>query len=85
MSSTSPSGTKQAEHNTSPITWLACAVIIAGSVVSAVALIEWVWPWFWVGVGLMVGGSIFGWAVGIMDQVSEFHPPAADASGGSGG
>lgn len=74
MSSTSPSGVKQAEHRTTPAAWLACAVIMAGSIASGVALIEWTWPWFWVGIGLMIGGSMFGWAVGIMDQVSEFGP-----------
>lgn len=72
MSSTSPSGIKQAEHNTTPMAWLACAVIMAGSVASAVGLIEWMWVLFWIGVAMMVGGSVFGWAVGIMDQVSEF-------------
>jgi polyferredoxin len=52
--------------------WLVVAVVIAGSIVSAVALIEWIWPVFWVGVGLMVVGSIGGLATGMMDMVTEY-------------
>jgi hypothetical protein len=53
--------------------------IAAGSVVTAIGLIEWVWPVFWVGIGLMVLGSIGAWRVGIMNSVSEFAPPAPPA------
>jgi hypothetical protein len=59
-------------HGVTTGVWIATAVIIAGSIVTGVALIEWVWPVFWVGVGLMVAGCIGGYATNIMDMVTEF-------------
>jgi hypothetical protein len=52
--------------------WVVVAVIIAGSIVSAVALIEWIWPVFWVGIGLMVVGAVGGFASGMMEMVTEY-------------
>jgi hypothetical protein len=59
-------------HDASPAVWAATFVIIAGTIVGGIALIEWNWPAFWVGVGLTVGGSIWAWLAGIMESVSEF-------------
>jgi hypothetical protein len=52
--------------------WFVVAVIIVGSIVAGIALIEWVWPLFYVGIGLMVAGSIAGYFVGIMTMVTEY-------------
>jgi len=52
--------------------WLACAVIVAGFIVGGVALIYWNWPAFWIGVGVAVVGCVFGWAVNIMEDVTEY-------------
>jgi hypothetical protein len=60
------------EHRAPLSIWIAVAAIIAGSIISGIALIEWIWPLFWVGVGLMVIGSIAGYFLNIMDQVSEY-------------
>lgn len=76
-SSTSPSGFRQAEHNTTWQAWAACAVIIGGSIVGGVALIEWMWPLFWLGVAMFIGGSVAAALAGVMEQVSEFGPPDA--------
>ena len=52
--------------------WLACTVIVAGFIVGGVALIYWNWAAFWIGVALAVVGCIFGWAVNIMEDVTEY-------------
>lgn len=52
--------------------WLATAVIIAGTIVGGIALIYWNWPMFWVGTGLFVAGSIAGVMTGMMSAVSEY-------------
>jgi hypothetical protein len=59
-------------HGASASIWAAVAVVIAGSIVMGVALIEWVWPVFWVGAGLVVAGCVWAAAAGVMDSVSEF-------------
>ncbi|MBV9871857.1 MAG: hypothetical protein JO214_14670 [Frankiaceae bacterium] len=59
-------------HGATTGVWIAVAVIIAGSIIGGIALIEWVWPVFWVGVGLMVLGTVGAYLADIMDMVSEF-------------
>ena len=59
--------------------WIAVFVIIAGTIIGGIALIEWVWPLFWVGTGLTVAGSIGAWLAGIMESVSEFGPGSSNA------
>lgn len=67
-------------HGATMGVWIAVAIMIAGSIVSAIGLIEWIWWMFYVGVGLMVGGGIMAFFAGIMDSVSEFGlPPAPEA------
>ena len=61
-------------HDASAAIWASVFVIIAGSIVGGIGLIEWNWPMFWVGIGLFVGGSIWAWLAGIMESVSEFGP-----------
>jgi hypothetical protein len=63
------------EHSAPLTVWIAVAVIIAGSIMSGIALIEWIWPLFWVGVALMVLGSAGGYFSNIMDQVTEYAFP----------
>jgi Co/Zn/Cd efflux system component len=60
--------------------WLACTLIVVGFIVGGVALIYWNWPVFWIGVAIVVVGSIFGWAVNIMEDVSEYGGGTAAAS-----
>ena len=59
-------------HGASTGSWIACLVIIAGFVAGGIALIIWNWPLFWVSVGVVVAGCVIGWAVNIMDDVSEY-------------
>jgi hypothetical protein len=54
--------------------WVAVAMIITGSIVMAIALIEWIWPIFWVGTALVVVGVIVAYFADIMDMVTEFGP-----------
>jgi hypothetical protein len=63
-------------HDASAAIWTATFVIIAGTIVGGIALIEWNWIAFWIGVGLTVGGSIWAWLAGIMESVSEFGSAA---------
>ena len=63
--------------------WLACTVIVAGFVVGGVALIYWNWTAFWIGVAVAVVGCIFGWAVNIMEDVTEYG--GAQHGGGARG
>jgi hypothetical protein len=65
-------GNAKAWHGASVTAWVACAVIMIGTVLGGVALIIWNWPLFWTGVGLFVAGSIAGYFAGIMDSVSEY-------------
>jgi hypothetical protein len=68
-------------HGATTGVWIAAAVIMIGTVLAGVALIEW-WlgPAFWVGIGLMVAGSAGGYFTHMMDMVSEFGPgPAGEA------
>ena len=60
------------EHSAPLSVWVAVSLIIAGSIVSGIALIEWIWPVFWVGDGLMPACSSLGYFFNIMDQVSEY-------------
>lgn len=64
-------------HGATMGVWIAVAIMIAGSIISGVALIEWIWWLFYVGVGFMVGGGIMAFFAGIMDSVSEFAMPVA--------
>ena len=63
--------------------WLACTVIVAGFIVGGVALIYWNWLAFWIGVAVAVVGCVFGWAVNIMEDVTEYG--AAQYGGGAAG
>jgi fatty acid desaturase len=67
-------GSKTAGHGASTAAWVACAVIMAGTVAGGVALIIWNWPLFWTGVALFVLGCIGGYFAGIMESVSEYAP-----------
>jgi hypothetical protein len=57
--------------------WIAVAMMIAGSIVAGIALIEWVLWLFYAGIGLMVAGGIVAFFAGIMDSVTEFALPQA--------
>lgn len=67
-------------HGATMGVWIAVAVIIAGSIVMGIGLIEWIWPMFWAGAALMVFGSIGALFAGILDSVTEFHMPVAPGS-----
>jgi fatty acid desaturase len=67
-------GNKVSGHGANAAAWIACAVIMVGTVVGGIALIIWNWPLFWTGVGLFVVGGIGGYFAGIMDSVSEYAP-----------
>jgi hypothetical protein len=69
-------------HGASGAIWFATAVIIAGTILGGIALIEWNWVMFWIGVGLFVAGCAGGYFAGIMDSVTEFTP--AEPSAGAG-
>lgn len=59
-------------HGASMKSWIAATIIVAGFIVGGVAIIYWNWPAFWIGVGIAVVGTIFGAAVGIMEEVTEY-------------
>jgi hypothetical protein len=62
--------------------WVVVAVIIAGTIMGGIALIEWIWPLFWVGVGLIVVGGLGMYATRMMDMVTEYeirNAPGPDA------
>lgn len=61
--------------------WFAATVIVIGFIVGGVAIIYWNWPIFWIGVGITVIGSIFGAAVGIMNEVTEYGGSGAGSGG----
>ena len=69
-------------HGATTGVWICTAVIIAGTILGAIGLIEWVWPMFWVGVGLVVAGCIGGYFANIMDMVSEYGPASSDPEAG---
>jgi fatty acid desaturase len=58
--------------------WLACLVMLIGTVVGGIALVYWNWTAFWIGVGVFLLGVIFARVVNIMDDVTEY-------GGGGGG
>ena len=72
-------------HGATLKSWLASLVILAGFVVGGVALVVWNWTLFWVGVAIFVIGCIVAWAVGIMNDVTEYggggtgHDPASSS------
>jgi hypothetical protein len=74
------SGESAGGHGATTGVWIAAAVIMIGTVVAGVALIEW---WlgivFWVGVGMIVVGGIAGYFANIMDMVSEYAAAPAPA------
>jgi hypothetical protein len=63
-------------HDASPGIWVSVVVIIAGTILGGIGLIEWVWPMFWVGIGLFVLGCVAAALLGIMEAVDEYIPPA---------
>jgi hypothetical protein len=72
-----PGSITESEHNTTPAMWACVATIAGGTVVSGIALIEWIWPMFWVGIAMMVLGAAVAWRVDIMSAVSVWTPPEA--------
>jgi hypothetical protein len=66
-------------HGATVGVWIAVIVIIAGSIVGAIALIEWVWPAFWVGIGLMVVGCVMAYFNDIMGMVTEFGSGSSES------
>jgi hypothetical protein len=64
-------------HGTTLAMWIVVGVMIAGSIMMGVSLIEWYWVTFWIGTGLFVGGGIGGYFAGIMNAVTEYSavPP----------
>lgn len=77
---TSPGAPSQSVHSATAWNWTSVAIMCGATVLAGVALIEWVWPLFWAGVGLAIGGAIFGWRTGIMGATSEWHPPVPPRS-----
>lgn len=61
-------------HDIAPGIWVATFVIIVGTIIGGIGLIEWNWPAFWIGVGLFVAGCVGGYFAGIMEAVTEFGP-----------
>jgi dipeptide/tripeptide permease len=74
MAPMNPGSITESEHATTPAIWAGVAVVIAGSIVAGIALIEWWWPVFWVGIAMMVLGSGGLWKANVMDAVSEWTP-----------
>jgi fatty acid desaturase len=64
-------------HGASVAAWVVVAVIIAGTIIGGIALIEWIWPLFWVGVGLIVVGGVGMYTTRMMDMVSEYEMRSA--------
>lgn len=71
---TNPGSTMQSARHATPAVWVATGVIMAGTVVGGVALIEWWWRLFWTGVGIFAAGWIVAWKLDIMDSTSEWKP-----------
>jgi hypothetical protein len=54
-----------------PVSWIAVGIIVAGFIIGGLGLIFGpTWWLFWVGVVLAIGGSIFAWAIDIMEDYS---------------
>jgi hypothetical protein len=53
-----------------PISWIAVLVICLGFVIGGVGLCQGppIWWIFWTGLGIAIAGSVFAWAVGIMED-----------------
>jgi hypothetical protein len=66
-------------HGATVGVWIAVMVIIAGSIVAAIALIEWAWTAFWIGSGMMVVGCIMAYFNDIMGMVTEFGGGASES------
>ena len=76
-------GNANGGHGASGATWVATGVIIAGTILGGIALIEWNWVMFWIGVGLFIAGCIGGYFAGIMESVTEFKPAEPPAGTGT--
>jgi hypothetical protein len=62
-------------HAGRPKSWLVVAVMIAGFLISGIALpLGPVWPMFWGGAVVVVLGGLLGAAVGITDDTVEDGP-----------
>jgi hypothetical protein len=59
-------------HGAKVGSWVACLVMLVGTIVGGLALVYWNWPVFWAGVGVFVVGVIFARVVNIMDDVTEY-------------
>jgi membrane protein YdbS with pleckstrin-like domain len=70
-------------HGATLKSWLVCLVILAGFVIGGIAVVYWNWPLFWAGVAVAVIGCVVGWAVGIMDDVTEYGGGGAGHDPGS--
>lgn len=66
-------------HNTTPAAWVLVAVLIAAFIMGGIALIYWNWPLFWAAIAVVAIGVVVGWAIGIMEMVTEY------GEGGRGG
>lgn len=66
-------------HNTTPAAWLTVGAIIVAFTVGGIALIIWNFLMFWIAVAVAVVAAGIAGAIGIMDQVTEYH------TGGTGG
>jgi hypothetical protein len=54
-----------------PITWIAVLLICVGFTVGGIGLcLDPTWWLFYTGLGVAIGGGIFAWAVGIMEDYS---------------
>lgn len=69
-----PGSMSESDHNTTAVIWCCVATIAAGSIVSGIALIEWLWPMFWAGIAMMVLGSAAALKLNIMEATSEWVP-----------
>ena len=59
-------------HNTSPMAWVVVVELIAAFIVGGIGLIYWNWTLFWIAIGMVGLGIIVGWAIGIMEMVTEY-------------
>jgi hypothetical protein len=67
-------------HGASATVWIAVMMMIVGSILMAIGLIEWVWLMFWIGTGVLVIGGVVAAFAGIMNAVTEFGPPSSGLS-----
>jgi hypothetical protein len=55
-----------------PVSWIAVAVIVTGFTLGGLGLVLGpAWWLFWTGTAVTVGGLVFAWAIGIMEDYSE--------------